>query len=86
MVLEINLEVVSRPNVCCDDCNATRRDAQRSPDPHIVRFDVVKSRSQFDVTDSLRHFYQAEVLVSSPIPPHLIVASEVEVEEITRLT
>ena len=65
VVLEINIEVVSRPNVCFSDCNASRHDAQQSPDPRIVRFDVVKSRSQFDVADPLRHFYQAKF---SPVP------------------
>ena len=38
-----------------------------------MRFDIVKAKNQFQVSSSLRHFYQAEVLVPSPIPPHLIV-------------
>ena len=34
---------------------------------------VVRAKSQGDVEKSLQRFYQAEVLVPSPIPPHLIV-------------
>ena len=34
-------------------------------------FDVVKAVSQFAVTAELRRFYQAEVLVPSPVPAHL---------------
>ena len=33
----------------------------------IVRFDVVKAKTQYDVVKPLRQFYQAEVLVPSPI-------------------
>ena len=36
-----------------------------------MRFDLV-TKSYFEVDDSLKHFYQAEVLVPSPLPPHLI--------------
>ena len=39
----------------------------------MVHFDVVKARSQFAVEPELAHFFQAEVLVPSPLPPHLIV-------------
>ena len=55
------------------DCNATRRDAITSNSPDIIRFDVVKAKSQFDVEKHLVHFYQAEVLVPSPLPPDLII-------------
>ena len=55
------------------DCNATRREAVKSVNPEVVRFDIVKAKNQFQVMPSLRHLYQAEVLVPSPIPPHLIV-------------
>ena len=72
ILLKIKLEVVSRPGVCFADCNATRLDARKSTNPSIVHFDVVKKKSQFDVAPSLQRFYQAEVLIPSPIPPHLI--------------
>jgi len=36
----------------------------------------VKAKSHFDVPEELRRFYQAEVLVPSPVPPHLIVAAK----------
>ena len=72
VMLKISLQVVSRPNVMFSDCNATRTDAVKSLKPDIVRFDVVRAKDQFSVMPSLRQYYQAEVLVPSPIPPHLI--------------
>ena len=72
VMLQINLEVVSRPGVLFFDCNATRRGATRSTTPDVVRFEVVKAKNQYAVDANLKHFYQAEVLVPSPIPPHLI--------------
>ena len=71
MLLKIKLEVVSRPGVCFFDCNATRQDARQSKNPNIVRFDVVKAKSDYAGVKPLQRFYQAEVLVLSPIPPHL---------------
>lgn len=59
--------------VLFSDCNATRLDASVSEDPSIVRFDVVKAKTQYDVAKPLRQFYQAEVLVPSPIAPDLIL-------------
>ena len=72
VILRIKLEAVSRPGVMFSDCNATRHDAIISDRPSVVRFDVVKAKSCFAVPELLRHFYQAEVLVPSPLPPHLI--------------
>jgi hypothetical protein len=72
VVLQVKLEVVSRPGVLFADCNATRKGAIISESPNVVRFDVVKKPNHFAVPELLRHFYQAEVLVPSPIPPHLI--------------
>jgi len=37
------------------------------------RFDIVKAKKVLHVPDTLQRFYQAEVLVPSPLPPHLIV-------------
>ena len=71
--LRVKLEAVSRPGVLFSDCNATRRDANLSESPDIVRFEIVKATSCFAVPELLRHFFQAEVLVPSPLPPHLIV-------------
>ena len=73
VLVVIKLDVVSRPGVLFSDCNATRKDAVISPRPEVVRFDVVKALNQFQVKQSLRHFYQAEVLVPSPLPPEFIV-------------
>ena len=72
IMLQVNLQVVSRPGVLFSDCNATRVDAVRSMSPKIIRFDVVQQKDQFAVAPELKKFYQAEVLVPSPIPPHLI--------------
>jgi hypothetical protein len=72
VMLQVNLQVVSRPGVLFSDCNATRADAIRSTSPKIIRFDVVQQKDQFAVAPELKKFYQAEVLVPSPIPPHLI--------------
>ena len=69
VMLEIKLEVVSRKGVRFFDCNATRADARHSNNPSIVRFDVVRAKRQGDVEKDLQRFYQAEVLIPSPIPP-----------------
>ena len=63
VLLKIKLEVVSRPGVRFADCNATRLDARHSTNPSIVRFDVVKKNSQFDVVPGLQRFYQAEASI-----------------------
>ena len=73
VMLQVKLEVVSQPGVRFFDCNATRTDARQSTNPSIVRFDVVRAKKQGDVEKVLQRFYQAEVLVPSPILPHLIV-------------
>jgi hypothetical protein len=73
VMLEIKLEVVSRPGVLFFDRNAAKTGALQSTSPDIVRFDVVKASSHFAVDENLKQFYQAEVLVPSPVPPHLIV-------------
>jgi len=51
---------------------ATLRRARKSTSAEVVRFDVVKAKNQFAVDAALKHFYQAEVLVPSSVPPHLI--------------
>src|SRR6185312_5730169 len=73
VLLRIKLEAVSRPGVLFSDRNATRHDAILSESPASVRFDVVKKTNAFTVPELLRPFYQAEVLVPSPLPPHLII-------------
>ena len=73
VMLQINLDVVSRPGVLFFDCNATRHDAIQATSPDVVKFDVVRAKDQFAVPTELKRFYQAEVLVPSPLPPELIV-------------
>ena len=72
VVLEIKLEAVSRPGVLFCGINAAAKAAKVSPNPGVIRVDVVKAGSQRDVDQSLRPFYQGEVLVPEWIPPHLI--------------
>jgi len=73
VMLQIKLDALHRPGVLFSDCNATRLGASIKEDPSVVRFDVVKAKTQFDVAEPLRQFYQAEALVPSPIPPDLII-------------
>jgi len=73
VTLKINLGVVLRPGVLYCDCNATRKEAVKSESPIVVHFDVVRAISQFEVPLKERRFYQAEVLVPSPIPPEFII-------------
>ena len=46
VLLKIDLQVVSRPNVMFSDMNATHREAKETPQG--IRFDVTKANSQFD--------------------------------------
>jgi len=73
IMLQINLEVVSKQGVFFSDCNAARHDAIQSCSPNVVRFDIVKAPNQFGIGAELQRFYQAEVLVPSPVTPNLIV-------------
>ena len=73
VLLQIKLEVVSRPGVLFSDCNAVRRGAIISQRLDHIHFDIVKAGSAFAIPPALRHFYQAEVLIPSPLPPHLII-------------
>ena len=73
VMLQIKLEVVLKTGVLFFDCNATRQDAVQSSSPNVVRFDIVKAANQFRIATDLRRFYQAEVLVPSPVPTDLIV-------------
>ena len=68
VVLRIKLEAVSRPGVMFSNCNATRKDAILSDRPEVVRFDIVKAKSSFEVPELLRHNYQAEILVLLSFP------------------
>ena len=73
VMLEIKPEVVSRPGVLFFDSNAVRVGAIQSTSPEIVHFDVVTAPSHYAVEEKMRAYYQAEVLVPSPVPPHLIL-------------
>ena len=81
VMLQIKLEVVSRPGVLFSNCNAARHDAVLSASPSIVDFAAVKAKNQFAIADEKRHLYQAEVLVPSPLPADLIVFPEEQKEK-----
>ena len=85
VVLRVKLEAVSRPGVLFSSCNATRHDAVISEHPDVVRFDIVKAKNYFAVPELLRHFYQAEVLVPSPLPPHLITFPTQKVNRVPKV-
>ncbi len=72
VVLEIKLEVVSRPGVLFCEINAASSAAKASEDPSVIHFETVKAGSQYNVSASERRFFQGEVLVPGWIPPHLI--------------
>ena len=72
ILLQIHLDVLLRSGVRFSDCNATRRDASLSDRPGQIRFEIVKASNAFAVPTHLRKFYQAEVLIPSPIPPEYI--------------
>jgi hypothetical protein len=76
VMLQIKLEVVSRPGVLFSNCNAARHDAVLSTLPSIEDFAAVTAKNQFAVAEAKRHLYQAEVLVPSPLPADLIVFPE----------
>ena len=79
VVLEIKLEVVSRPGVLFCGINAAANAAKASESPNVIRFDVVKAKSLRSVVDeSLRPYYQGEVLVPDWVPPHLIKFPKVD--------
>ena len=78
VVLEIKLEVVSRPGVLFCETNAAAKTAKASESPRVIRFEVVKAPSHRDVHVNQRHFYQGEVLVPDCIPPHLIKIPSVD--------
>ena len=78
VVLEIKLEVVSRPGVLFCETNAAANGSKASESPRVIRFEVVKATSSRAVPESQRPFYQGEVLVPDNIPPHLIKIPNVD--------
>jgi hypothetical protein len=78
VVLEIKLEVVSRPGVLFCEINAASTAAKVSEDPTVIHFETVKADSQRGVAKSEQRFYQGEVLVPDLIPPHLIKIPKVD--------
>ena len=79
VVLEIKLEVVSRPGVLFCAINAASSAAKASEDPSVIHFETVRANSQHSVAASERVFFQGEVLVPDCIPAHLIKIPKVDV-------
>ena len=71
VILEINLQVVSRPGVLFCERNAAASGAETSANPNVIRFEVVK-KHYGAVSNEDKPFYQGEVLVPVSVPPHLI--------------
>ena len=78
VVLEIKLEVVSRPGVLFCAINAASSSAKASEDPSVIHFETVRASSQRRVVASEKVFFQGEVLVPGCIPPHLIRIPKVD--------
>lgn len=69
VMLQVNLQVVSRPGVLFSDCNATRTDAVRSRNPKVIRYDVVQQKDQFAVAPELRKFAKQKSSCPRPYRP-----------------
>jgi hypothetical protein len=72
VILKIDLDALLRPGVLFSDVNATKRGASLADRPNHIHFDVVRAQSVFALPTAVREFYQAEVLIPSPLPPELI--------------
>ena len=71
VVLEIDPEVVYWDDTQYSDRNAAKNGAKIGKtiqDFELIKFDVVKTRSYFDLPEEEQPFYQAEVLVKNFIP------------------
>src|SRR6185312_16660703 len=73
------LFVVFRPGVLFCGVNAASKASKASESPRVIRFDVVTAYSQHEVDQSLRPFFQGEVLIPDWIPPHLIKIPKVDI-------
>lgn len=82
VLLRIKLEVVSRPGVLFCPQNAASSGVDSSPDPSVVRFDIIRARGHFGVSREEKKLYQAEVLVPSCVPPHLIEFPNADVRHV----
>ena len=78
VVLKICLDVLLRPGILFSDVNATKSGAVLTNRPNHVRFDAVKVQSAFDLPLALRKYYQAEVLIPSPVPPEFITFPKIK--------
>ena len=68
VMLQIMLEVVTKPGVLFSDCNATRKDAVTSPNPAVVRLNSESEKS-------VRGGYEGASFLSSGSPHTVACAS-----------
>ncbi|MDY0278753.1 MAG: DarT ssDNA thymidine ADP-ribosyltransferase family protein [Acholeplasma sp.] len=71
VILEIDPEIVFWKNAKYANKNATRSDVSigsEIDDFKRIRFDIVKLRNHFDLDDSNKPYFQAEVLILEKIP------------------
>ncbi len=76
IVLEIDTDILYIDGNIFSDRNANRNDAQKGCSfEHFINihFQTALCRSQFDVEESERVYYQAEILVKDYIPLHYIL-------------
>ena len=85
VVLEIDIEAVSLPGSLFSDRNANSSQASTSSTPDLIRWNVVKCKSQFDVDVEEKPFYQAEVLIKTALPEMFIHFPSMKVEEVVSL-
>ena len=76
VVLEVNLGIVLTSGTLFSDRNAAASTALVTDNPSHIRFDVALCSNHFSVSRANRHFFQAEVLIPSKIPPCFIMFSD----------
>src|SRR5207244_1784475 len=72
VVLQVSLDVVSRPGTLFSDRNAASSSAIVCGNQSVIRFNIVRKPNQFTVSSADRCFFQAEVLIPSEIGPEFI--------------
>ena len=79
VLLEVKLEVVSRPGVLFCARNAAAKDSKTSKNPKVIRFEIVNKKDHLALRDEDKAFYQDEVLVPGCVSAHLIRFPSVDI-------
>jgi hypothetical protein len=75
VILEIDVSVAYFEETRFSNMNATKTGHQQGKnveDLSRIKFEIVKQPNHFDISDSEKHFYQAEILVLEKIPIEFI--------------